>query len=120
MNKQGISSFRRVWNALFYSIDGLITCYKTEQAFRQELLLCALLCPVPFLLDLSVTSRGLMLLCLVLILIAELVNSALEALADQISTDHHELIKKAKDAGSAIVFLCLILTGIVWAMIIFS
>ena len=117
-NKQKTSASKRVINAFFYSIAGLKSCYQEEQAFRQELLLCLILSPVPFLISIRNSDRALMIFSLFLILIVELINTGIESVADRISTDHHELVKKAKDVGSAAVLLTIIATGIAWLLIL--
>lgn len=99
---------------------GFKAAFKYESAFRQELLLCVLLLPVSFLITSSV-SIWLALICsLLFLLFAELANSAVEALADQISTDHHELLGRAKDLGSAAVFVAMVMVTLVWGAVIFN
>ncbi len=120
MNKHGVGSLTRLKNACKYSLEGFITCYKTEEAFRQELWLCIVLAPVPFFLTISPVSRALMFLCLFLVLIVELLNSGIEALADEVTTERRDLIKKAKDVSSTAVSFSLITTTVVWGTLIFS
>ena len=112
------SGIKRVFAALFYSMQGLQTAWKSEHAFRQELLLVipaaviALLLPVPALHKLALIS------VLILVLIVELINSAIEAAIDRISLERHPLSKNAKDFGSAAVLLTLSLAGMTWAVIL--
>ena len=112
------SGAKRVFAAFFYSMQGFRTAWKGEHAFRQELMLAipatviALLLPVPPLHKLALIG------VLVLVLIVELLNSAIEAVVDRISFEHHPLSKNAKDLGSAAVFLALSLAGVTWAVIL--
>jgi diacylglycerol kinase (ATP) len=110
----------RVWRALFFSIDGLRAAWTREAAFRQELALCAVLIPIALLLPATLTQKALLIACAVLVLIVELLNSALEATVDRISLQRHELAKHAKDAASAAVLLALINLALIWAMVLFE
>ncbi len=105
----------RLFNALRYSLQGLQAAFRHEAAFRQELLLTLVLVPVAFWLSRSLGELLLLLGTLVLLLVVELFNSALEALADTITLDHHPLIGRAKDLGSAAVMLTLVFGAVVWA-----
>lgn len=106
--------------AFGFSVCGLTACYRNEAAFRQELLLFVLLLPVIYLLPVSVEFKLLILLVNSLVLILEVVNSALEAIVDKASPEFHELAKHAKDMGSAAVLLTLILAGVVWCSALFA
>lgn len=112
------SGLKRIFSALFNSLDGLRTAWRLEHAFRQELgvaipgIIVALLLPVTLL------ERVALIAVLVLMLITELVNSAIEAVVDRISLDHHELSKNAKDLGSAAVMLAVALAVLTWAVIL--
>ncbi len=110
----------RVFNATRYSAQGLAAAFKHEAAFRQELLLVVLLLPVAVWISRSIGEMLLLIGALILILIIELVNSALEALADTITVEHHPMIGRAKDLGSAAVMLSIIFCGLVWLCIIGS
>ena len=109
---------RRVWNALHYSVAGLREAYRCEDAFRQEALLALILVPVSLFLPVSGTGRALMIGSVLLVLIVELVNSAIEAAVDRISLDRHHLSKRAKDIGSAAVLLALLNVGLVWGCVL--
>ena len=98
----------RVWNALFYSLDGFRAAFSHEDAFRQEVLLALILIPLALLLPASGIGKALMIASVLLVLIVELLNSAIEAVVDRISLEHHVLAKRAKDIGSAAVMLSLI------------
>jgi diacylglycerol kinase (ATP) len=110
----------RIVKATRCSYQGFCAAYKHESAFRQELLLCAILLPFSFILA-SSSGHWVALVCsLLFLLFAEVVNSAIEALADQISTDIHKLIGRAKDLGSLAVFIALIVIVITWGEALLS
>ncbi len=112
------SGLKRIFSALFNSLNGLRTAWRLEHAFRQELgvaipgIIVALLLPVTLL------ERVALIAVLILMLITELVNSAIEAVVDRISRDRHELSKNAKDLGSAAVMLAVALAVLTWAVIL--
>lgn len=112
------TGLRRIRNALFYSVDGLIAAFKHEPAFRQEVILAAVLVPFALWLPVSAIGKALMIASVVLVLIVELLNSAVEAAVDRISLEKHELAKRAKDVGSAAVLLALINVCVVWALVL--
>lgn len=105
----------RIWRAFGYSLNGLLSCYRHETAFRQEVWLFCLLLPVLVLLPLALVFKMLLLVVNSLVLIVELLNSALEAIVDKASPEFSNLAKKAKDMGSAAVLLTLMLGAAVWA-----
>lgn len=107
-----------MWNAFFYSLAGLSAAYKHEDAFRQEVLLAAVLIPVVFFLPAGGVGRALMIGAVLLVLIVELLNSAIEAAVDRISIENHILAKRAKDIGSAAVMLALINVPVVWLLVL--
>jgi diacylglycerol kinase (ATP) len=111
---KGKTGVRRIWNALNYSIEGLRAAYKNERAFRQETWLAAVLIPVSLFLPASRIGHAAMIASLLLVLIVELINSAIEAVVDRISLDRHPLSKRAKDVGSAAVLLALINVLVTW------
>ena len=117
---KGKTGLRRVWNAFHYSLSGLRAAYACEDAFRQEVLLTALLLPLAILLPADGVGRALMVSSLVLVLIVELINSAVEATVDRISLDNHRLAKRAKDIGSAAVLLSLVNVVAVWACVLWK
>jgi len=112
------SGAKRVFAAFFYSMQGFRTAWKSEHAFRQELLLVIPASIVALLLPLPPLHKLALIAVLVLVLIVELINSAIEAVVDRISFEHHPLSKNAKDLGSAAVFLALSLAGVTWAVIL--
>lgn len=108
----------RVLYATRYSLAGLAATWRHEAAFRQEVLCAALLLPLIFVFDISGLERALLLATLLLVLIVELLNSALEAAVDRIGDELHPLSGRAKDAGSAAVFVSILLAVGVWACIL--
>ncbi len=115
---KGKTGLQRLWNALGYSLQGLATAFRHEDAFRQECLLAAVLVPAAFFVPVGGSARALMVASVFLVLIVELLNSAIEAAVDRISLENHLLAKRAKDIGSAAVFLSLINVATVWALIL--
>ncbi len=115
---KGKTGLRRVWNALHYSMAGLQAAFRHEDAFRQELLLSVLLISASFFLPVNGLGRALMIGSVFLVLIVELLNSAVEAVVDRVSLEHHILSKRAKDVGSAAVLLSLINVVVVWACVL--
>lgn len=116
---KGNTGFKRVIKATGYSMQGLKAAFKHEAAFRQELVLALVLAPIACILDVSQTERMLMILSLFIVLIAELMNSAVEAVVDRIGPEMHELAGRAKDIGSATVFVALVLVVYIWAEVLF-
>lgn len=115
---KGKTGLRRVLNAAGYSWAGLAAAFKHEDAFRQELFLALLLVPLAVYLGETGIERALMIAAVLGVLIVELLNSAVEAAVDRISLDHHLLIKRAKDMGSAAVMLALINVIATWGLVL--
>jgi diacylglycerol kinase (ATP) len=115
---KGKTGLRRLINACGYSINGLRAAYRLEDAFRQEIGLAALLLPTALLLHVNASERALLLASVFLVLIVELLNSAIEAAVDRISLDDHELAKVAKDIGSAAVMLSLACLATIWVVVL--
>ena len=115
---KGKTGLRRVWNAMFYSTEGLKAAYRHEDAFRQEVLLALLLIPLALFLPTSGLGKALMIASLFLVLIVELLNSAVEATVDRVSLEHHRLAKRAKDIGSAAVMMSLANVAVVWLLVL--
>jgi len=113
------SGLVRIWRALLYSRKGLRDAWRYEHAFRQELILALCLAPVAVFAPVSLRERAALAASLLLVLIVELLNSAIEAVVDRVSLDPHELSGRAKDLGSAAVLLALVLAGLTWAAILF-
>ncbi|HSH06467.1 MAG TPA: diacylglycerol kinase [Burkholderiales bacterium] len=117
---KGATGLQRIINATRYSLAGLGEAVRREQAFQQELLLTAVLVPVALRLGDTGIERALLIASLVLVLIVELINSAIEATQDRISLEQHPLAKHAKDFGSAAVMLALINAALVWLLVLFG
>jgi len=120
MGKPGNQGLRRIIKAASYSYQGLKAAWQHEAAFRQESLLAIVMTPAAFFIANNGLELALLLGCLLLTLIVELLNSAIESVVDRIGDKYHELAGRAKDMGSAAVLLCLLLTLLVWALLIFT
>lgn len=116
--KPGKTGIRRILDATGYSLQGLKAAWINEAAFRQELVLTLVLSIAAFLLPFTMLERTMMISSLLLVVIVELINSAIEAVVDRVSDDWHELSGRAKDIGSAAVFVALVLALFVWASIL--
>ena len=108
----------RVVRALGYSLEGLAAAWRSEGAFRQEVICAAVLIPVALLAPATLVERVLLVGSVLLVLVVELLNSSLEAAIDRISPERHPLSKKAKDAGSAAVFVAIIAGTLAWLAIL--
>ena len=117
---KGKTGIQRVWNALHYSLDGLAAAYRHEDAFRQEVWLAVLPIPAACLLPVSAVARALMIGSVLLVMIVELLNSAVEAAVDRIGLENHKLSKRAKDIGSAAVFVALVNVVLIWGSLLFD
>ena len=117
---KGKTGMQRIWNALHYSIDGLVAAYRHEDAFRQEVWLAAILIPAACLLPVSGIGRALMIGSVLLVVIVERLNSAVEAAIDRIGLESHKLSKRAKDIGSAAVMIALLNVVLIWASILWD
>jgi diacylglycerol kinase (ATP) len=115
---KGKSGLRRILNATRYSLAGLAAAARHEAAFRLEILLAIVLIPCAWFLGANGVQRALLIGSVLLVLIVELVNAALEAAVDRVSLDHHELAGRAKDLGSAAVMLSLVNVVVVWALVL--
>ncbi|MCI5165320.1 MAG: diacylglycerol kinase [Candidatus Electrothrix sp. GM3_4] len=109
---------KRILKAYFCSIQGLKAAFRHEAAFSEELLLTAVMLPIGLWVGDNGTERAILVGCLFLILIMELLNSAVEAVVDRIGPEHHELSGRAKDLGSAAVFLALLNGAVAWFLIL--
>ena len=112
------SPFTRLWNALFYSLDGISAALRHEDAFRVEIILALVLVPIALQTPASGLGKAVMVASILLVLIVELVNSAIEAVVDRISLEDHVLAKRAKDMGSAAVMIALVNVPVVWLLIL--
>jgi diacylglycerol kinase (ATP) len=117
---KGQRGLRRLINATRYTIDGLVAAWRHEEAFRQELVTAAVLLPVALWLPLPAVEKVLLIGSLLLVLIVELLNTAVEAAVDRDSVEINPLGKRAKDYGSAAVMLSLLVAGMTWVTILGS
>ena len=114
---KGQRGLRRLVNALFYSLSGLRLAFHHESAFRQEIVLAAVLIPLALVIPVASTDRVLLIGTVLLVMIVELLNSSVEAAVDRIGFDTHRLSKRAKDIGSAAVLVALVLLATTWALL---
>ncbi len=125
-NNQNVSEFKsksgvkRIFSAFFYSIDGLRAAWRQEHAFRQELVLVVIGIVIALFLPVSAFEKLMMIAVLVLVLVVELLNSAIEAVVDRVSLERHALSKNAKDFGSAAVLLTFLIAVATWAVVLFN
>jgi diacylglycerol kinase (ATP) len=110
--------WRRIIKAYGYSIAGLQAAWKNEAAFRLEVWLFVFLCPAALLLGRTGVERAILMMSLLLVIVVELINSAIEAVADRFGAEWHVLITWAKDCGSAAVFITLLQVCVVWGLIL--
>ena len=120
MANQEHKGFRRIYNAFFYSMDGFKAAWENEEAFRQESILAAVLIPIAFWLGESSLQISLLIFSVLVVLITELLNTGVEAAIDRIGVERHNLSKRAKDIGSAAVFLSITALTIVWGLAIYE
>lgn len=113
--KPGKTGLGRLLDATGYSLKGIRACWQNEAAFRQEVLLSLVLLPLSFVVANSIEQWLLLVIPLLVLLVVELLNSAIENVVDRIGHEPHELSGKAKDMGSAAVLICLILIFVAWA-----
>ncbi len=120
MGKPGATGLTRIINAFGYSMKGFRAAIQHESAFRQEAMLFIVLFPAAFWLGRNWLEYVLLTGCLFIVLIVELLNSAIEAVVDRLGDEYHELAGRAKDMGSAAVFVALIFVLLVWGFVIYD
>jgi len=120
MGKAKESVLRHIGKAFIWSATGVKTAWKNELAFRVEAIIVIILIPLGIWLGNSAAEQALLIASCLLILIIELLNSAVEAVVDRIGTELHELSGRAKDMGSAAAFFAMLTAGIVWALIAYD
>jgi diacylglycerol kinase (ATP) len=118
MGKTGTTGLKRIMNAAGYSWLGLTAAYRHESAFRQEIWLAVILLPLGYYLGEDWKDKAALIGSVLLVLVVELLNSAIEAVVDRIGDEKHELSGRAKDMGSAAVLIMLVITAIVWAAVL--
>ena len=117
---KNLSGVVRIRRALLYSFAGLASAFRTESAFRLEVCGAAVLVPIAVALPVTLVQTALLLGALLLVLVVELLNSAVEATVDRISLEEHDLAKRAKDFGSAAVFVSLVSCAVVWGLVLYD
>ena len=117
MPAEGFRGPRQVWNAFRWSMKGLRAAWRHEASFRLEAMLAVVLVPLGLWLGDGGVEKLLLVLAPLLVLSAELLNSAIEAVVDKVSPEFNELAGRAKDMGSAAVFVLLVLVALGWALI---
>ena len=115
---KGKTGIKRLANAFTYSVAGTLAAFKHEDAFRQEVILSAVLIPLAIYLGQTPIEQALLIASILLIIIVELLNSSVEATVDRISVKRHKLSKRAKDIGSAAVFFSLVNAAVIWFVIL--
>jgi diacylglycerol kinase (ATP) len=114
------AGLRRIYNAMKYSWEGFKAAWEHEHAFRQELVMVIIGTAIALFLPISAFQRLFLISVLILVLIVELINSAIEAIVDRISLERHPLSKRAKDIGSAAVMLAMLIAASAWAVVLFN
>jgi diacylglycerol kinase (ATP) len=120
LGKPGNTGIRRIIRAAGFSSQGLAYAWQQEAAFRQEVSLIAVLIPAAFWLGRSPTEIAFLIASCLLVMIVELINSAIEAVVDRIGSEQHTLAGAAKDLGSAAVLISLVLLAVVWIAVIYD
>lgn len=115
---KGNTGLLRLYKALGYSRDGLRAAWRHEAAFREEVLLALVAVPLGLWLGRTGLEKALLAASVLLVLVVELLNSAVEAVVDRVSAERHDLSKRAKDLGSAAVLLTLAAAALVWALVL--
>ena len=113
-------NLRNLVTSIWASVEGFVAAIKHEPSFREDLIFVLILTPLAVILPVNAVSTAVMMCALFLIIIVELLNSAIEWTIDYISTEHHPLAKRAKDMASAAVFLSYINCVVVWGVIILA
>ena len=117
---KGSTGLQRLLNATGYSLSGLRSAWRHEDAFRQEVVLAALTVPLALYIGPNGTGKALMVFSVLLVMVVELLNSAIEAAVDRISLENHRLGKRAKDMGSAAVMISLANAAVVWVLVLWG
>lgn len=118
LRKPGYKGLTRLRNACGWSLAGLASAWRFEEAFRVEVVLCVILAPLGLWLGEGGVEKALLLTSLLLVLAVELLNSSVESVVDRIGAEDHVLSKRAKDIGSAAVFVALVNVAVVWGLVL--
>ncbi len=119
INKPGHRGLAHVFKAMLYSFQGLRAALEYEEAFRLELIAAAVMFPLGLWLGSGGVEKALLVGSLIVVLIVELINSAVEAVVDRVSVEHHKLSGRAKDIGSAAVFMALLNVVVTWGLVLY-
>lgn len=114
------TGIKRIMNAFVYSYQGFCAAFRSEAAFRQDIAFVIIFGAIACWLDVPIFQRACLIFALILILMAELVNTAIETIIDRISEDYHELSKKAKDIGSLLVLISFIGNAVLWLGVLWN
>lgn len=118
MANQNAKGLKRIINAFGYSMQGFSACFRHEEAFRQEVMASVVIIPLGIWLGHSGIERALLVGSWLIVLIVELLNSAVEANVDRVGLERHELSARAKDIASAAVFLSIVFAVVIWALVL--
>ncbi|MDR2526995.1 MAG: diacylglycerol kinase [Rickettsiales bacterium] len=118
--KSGKHGIIRILNAFRYSFNGFVATFRSEEAFRQDLLVCVLLVPIAIILPIHYIDKLFLFSGLFLVVLMELINTAFEMAIDRISDDYHDLSKVVKDIGSCLVLISFLYLFLVWGMILWK
>ena len=116
--RNDLNPVQRVMRATGYSLQGISAAWRTQPALRYECVLLALIVPAALWLGHSGLERALLIVSWLLVILCELINSAIETIVDRIGKEFHELSGRAKDLGSAAVFMALVIAGVVWLFVL--
>ena len=111
---------KRLLKAFVYSKQGFLAAYKSEEAFRLDILFCVIMLGLSFFLPCSVGNRAYLTSSLIILLLMELVNTAIETIVDLVTKEYNELAKKAKDIGSLLVLLAFVNVGMIWGAFLYG
>lgn len=117
---KGKTGLPRIWFALLHSLEGLAAAFRHEEAFRLEVYAALVLIPAALFVPASGAGKALMVASVLLVLIVEILNSAIESITDRVSLEEHVLAKRAKDMGSAAVMLSLLNVPLIWGLVLFA
>ncbi|MDP8162562.1 diacylglycerol kinase [Pasteurella skyensis] len=116
---QKYTGLTHFFKAAGYSIQGLKAAFKYEAGFRHEVGVSIIMLPLAFILGNTKVEIALLVASVLMVFVVELLNSGIEAIVDRVGTEYHELSGRAKDLGSAAVFMAMVTCGIVWLIILF-
>ncbi len=115
--KSSDKGLKRILKAFIYSKDGFTSVFKSEEAFRQELIVCLLVLPILVFIPIKFLEKLILFISLFFVIFAELINTAIEVIIDRVSPDYHELSKKAKDIGSLLVLVSILMAILLYGAV---